>query len=100
MKKDKQIPFSPTLFWDVDIESLDTENNARFIIERVLTRGQLKDWRQLYKFYGRERIKQEVLNIRYLDEVTLNFCSTFFNLPKSKFRCYNQPQSIQQLWKF
>ena len=94
------LSFSPSLFWDTNQANLDLEQNARFIIERVLSRGKLSDWRKLYQLYGAERIKKEVLNIRYLDKVTLNFCSTFFGLPKSDFRCYKQPQSIQQLWTF
>jgi hypothetical protein len=92
--------FSPNLFWDTDEQTLDPEKHARFIIERVLMRGRLEDWTALKKLYGVERIKQEALKIRYLDKVTLSFCSTMFHVPKSKFRCYKQPQSIQQLWQF
>jgi uncharacterized protein DUF6922 len=92
--------FSTNLFWDTDETTLDPEKNARFIVERVLSRGRLSDWRVLYHLYGEERIKREVLKIRYLDKVTLSFCSSFFDVPKSKFRCYKQPQSIQQLWQF
>lgn len=92
--------FSPNLFWDTDETTLDLEKNARFIIERVLMRGRLSDWWTLYRLYGPERIKVEAMKIRYLDKVTLSFCSSFFNVPKSKFRCYRQPQSIQQLWQY
>ena len=90
---------STNLFWDTDETSLDPEKNIRFIVERVLSRGRLSDWRVLYRLYGSERIKQEAMKIRYLDKVTLNFCSSFFNVPKSEFRCYIQQQSIQQLWQ-
>jgi len=86
-----EIPFSKNLFWDTDPKSLDLEKNARFIVERVLMRGGLADWRNLYRIYGYERLKKEVLKIRYLDKVTLNFCSVFFNLPKSDFKCYRNP---------
>ena len=74
--------------------------NRRFIIERVLTRGRMSDWWVLIHLYSFDVIKTEVVQIRYLDKVTLNFCSTFFHLPKTAFRCYNQPQSIQQLWQY
>lgn len=96
-----QLPdFSKSLFWDINQSTLDADKNARFIVERVITRGRLSDWRKLFSFYGMERIKNEVLQVRYLDQLTLNFCSSFFNVPKSEFRCYNQPQSIQALWTF
>jgi hypothetical protein len=38
------LTFSPNLFWDTDETALDPEKHTRFIIERVLTRGRLKDW--------------------------------------------------------
>lgn len=92
--------FSPNLFWDTDPTTLDQVKHARYIIERVLLRGQLSDWFTMVRLYGLERIKQEAMNIRYLDKTTLNFCSNLFGVPKSKFRCYKQPRSIQQLWPF
>lgn len=98
--KDIAATFSPNLFWDIEETSLNKEKHARFIIERVLARGRLSDWFALTRLYGMNRIQVETLEIRYLDNVTLNFCSKLFNVPKSEFRCYNQPQSIQQLWPY
>lgn len=95
-----KLTLSAALFWDTDPMNLDLEKNAKYIIERVLTKGLLRDWQQLMKFYGKERLKKEIVGIRYLDKVTLNFCSTFFDIPKSEFRCYNEPPSIQELWTF
>ena len=92
--------FSTNLFWDTDVTALDTKKHARYIIERVLLRGRLSDWFALVRLYGLEEIKQESMKLRYLDKVTLNFCSKLFNVPKSKFRCYNQPRSIQKLWPY
>jgi hypothetical protein len=92
--------FSPNLFWDIDETALNSELHSRYIVERVLMRGRLSDWLALLRLYGTERVKKEALHIRYLDRVTLNFCSQYFNVPKSKFRCYKQPQSIQEHWQF
>jgi hypothetical protein len=99
-QKDIANLFSTSLFWDTDETMLDAEKNARFIVERVLSRGRMRDWVALVSLYGYERIKQEALEIRYLDKLTLNFCSVLFNVPKSEFRCYNQPLSVQELWQF
>ena len=92
--------FSKNLFWDVDENDLDIQQRSRFIIERVLMRGRIQDWLTINRIYGLDKIKEEAIRIRYLDKVTLNFCSTYFHIPKSKFVCYNQPQSIQQLWDY
>ncbi len=91
---------SKTLFWDTDINKLDYEKHARHIIERVLMRGMLSDWFEIKKYYGLERIKKETLKIRYLDKVTLNFCSKYFKIPKQQFRSYNTEPSIRQLWNY
>lgn len=92
--------FSKNLFWDTDETTLNPEEHSRFIVERVLMHGRLSDWEALKQLYGTDRIKGEAMKIRYLDKVTLSFCSTVFKVPKSKFRCYKQPQSIQQLWPY
>jgi hypothetical protein len=91
---------SKTLFWDTDLQQVNWDEHARFVIERVLTRGGLEDWREILHYYGLDKIKAESLQMRYLDKLTLNFCCTLFSIPKEQFRCYKQPQSIQQLWQF
>jgi hypothetical protein len=91
---------SKTLFWDTDINKIDYEKNARHIIERVLQRGMLNDWFIIKKYYGLDRIKKEILQIRYLDKVSLNFCCKYFKISKEQFKCYNTDQSIRQLWNY
>lgn len=77
---------STNLFWDINPVELDFQKNARQIIERVITRGSLEDWYVIRDYYGVEKIKQEVIMIRSLDPVTLNFWSLMFDVPKEKFR--------------
>jgi hypothetical protein len=89
-----------TLFWDTDYNSIDYEKHARFVIERVLTRGNWNDWQELKKYYGLKKIKEEAVRIRYLDKRTLNFCQTFFNIGKESFRCCNTERSVRKLWNY
>lgn len=92
---------SAFLFWDVDKEKIDYQKSARFVIERVKTLGLLSDWFEIKNFYGLDKIKDEAMQIRYLDDVTLNFCSQFFNEKKELFRCYTFQQSgYHQLWNY
>ena len=88
------------LFWDIDVNTLDYDKHSRFIIERVLLKGDLPDWFELKKIYGIERIKKEILQVRYLDKKTLSFLSLIFCIPKEKFRCYNIKQSTQSHWNY
>lgn len=81
--------FEPGLFWDIDTEKLNLTVHSRYIIERVLKYGSLNDWLNLKKIYSLDKIKEESLQIRSLDDKTLNFLSTYFNIDKSLFRCSN-----------
>jgi hypothetical protein len=83
------LKFDRALFWDIDPETLDVNEHARFIIERVLKKGSLEDWFYLKSIYRLDQIKKESLNIRSLDKRTLYFLSNYFNVNVKHFRCYN-----------
>ena len=91
---------SRTIFWDVNYDTIDWEKHARFVMERVLMRGTLEDVKQLKSYYGLEKIKEEIIQSRYLDRVTLNFCSVFLGIPKEEFRCYIPKQSNPTPWNY
>ncbi len=77
-------PFSTNLFWDSSINTIDLEKNQRYVIERVLTRGFTEDFYLLVKIYSSEQIKTALRKSKELDAKTVNFCSQYFNLPKSE----------------
>ncbi len=91
---------SPHLFWDVDPKRIDWQKNAPFVIGRVIMHGTYKDWVKLKKYYGVNKLKHQVVKLRYLDNVSLSFCSVYFNIPESKFRCSSTKQSIKKLWPY
>ena len=91
---------SKTAFWDVDFEAIDFEKNTRDVINRVLMNGKLADWKEINNYYSIEKIKEEIVQMRYLPDITLNFCSVFYEIPKDEFRCYKLKQSIPKLWEF
>jgi hypothetical protein len=92
--------FPAHLFWDTGLDKIDFEKHSSFVIVRVLMRGNLGDFREIKRYYGMERMKEAAINARYLDKLTLNFCSLIFDTPKEKFRCYNTEPSIRQLWDY
>jgi hypothetical protein len=89
-----------TLFWDTDILTIDVKKHAAFIIERVLTRGDLPEFRAIKEYYGKSKLKKIVQQIRNLDERTLHFCSLYFNVPIENFRCYTFRQSNPTHWHY
>lgn len=91
---------SPTAFWDVDMQSLDYEKNARFIIEKVMNYGLWADIQEVMRFYGRDRLKQEVVQTAYLKKKTLSFCCAIFDLTPDQFRCYTRQQLHPTPWNY
>jgi len=89
---------SQVLFWDVDINSIDYEKHASFIVQRVLEAGTLNDFYSIRDFYGKPRLKHIIKNLRYLDDRTLSFCSIYFKIKPEQFRCYTQNQLHQIHW--
>jgi len=85
---------SPFLFWDTDYEKIDWDKSYSYVIEKVVTYGSLKDWDQIKRYYGLEKIKETSINLRNLDSKTLNFLSFYFKIPMDEFRCYKFKQSI------
>jgi hypothetical protein len=81
-----------TLFWDVDPAFLDAEKSMLLIIERVLSRGNIEEFKQLITFYTQNEIKESVLKIGSMDARTLNFISGYLNVPKQEFLCYKKRQ--------
>lgn len=82
--------FEKSLFWDVNPEILDWEKNRRFIIERSLVRGGMKDVKNIMKLYTRDQIIDAVKKSRNLDAITHNFCANYFNIPKAQMHAPSQ----------
>ena len=88
------------LFWDTDIDKIDYNKNARFVIQRVIQKGSIDDWITIKDFYGFKLIKKEILLMRDLDAKTLNFFSVIFGVKKKNFRCYSIQQSIPKHFNY
>ncbi len=91
---------SPTLFWDVDIATINPKKHAPYIVERVLTRGTWDEFKQLIAYYGKEQVALYATQLRYLDRIVLAFCVTYFNIAQENFRCYTQKQLNLTHWDY
>ncbi len=63
---------SPVLFWDVERTSINAETHARWLLERVLERGQWEDWLLLRDNMGKEVIAAQAKHMR-VDQKARNF---------------------------
>jgi hypothetical protein len=85
----KPIPkLSKRCFWDQDYTKLNFDSCKRYIIMRVVSNGSQDDHIELFNYYGWNIIKEEVVNIKYLNIKILNFLSVIFDIDKTNFRAY------------
>ena len=83
---------SKHLFWDYNRDKLDQDADANWLVERVFMRGYESDEREIFKYYGKDKIREIAMNARYFDKVTLNYLSIILETPKEEFRCYEKSQ--------
>lgn len=67
---------SPILFWDVDRTTIDTVKHARWLMERILEKGQWEDWILLRDNMGRETLGEH-LDELHVDPKARNFIERY-----------------------
>lgn len=95
-----QLKLRPNLFWDVNVEEMDLDRHRASVIERITNRGRLDEFRAMLQYYGRETVKNVLLQTRYLDKRTLSFCSLIFDAAITEFRCYKLAQLNPEHWNY
>jgi hypothetical protein len=96
----QDLSLSPTLFWDTDASKIGLDTHAKTVIERVILRGTWSEFKAIIGYYGKEKIKEILIKLRYLDCRTLSFCSVYFHTPITEFRCYTLKQSNPTHWNY
>lgn len=100
IKNWQNLPLSPTLFWDTDATKIGLDTHAKTIVERVILRGNWSEFKAILGYYGKDKIREIVVKLRYLDSRTLSFCSVYFNTPINEFRCYTMKQLNPTHWNY
>jgi len=81
---------SQYLFWDYNTSLLDPNIDKKLILERVFTRGTENDEKEVFNYYGKEIIKNTILDVKYFDKKTLNYLSLILGISKENFKCYKK----------
>jgi hypothetical protein len=87
---------SKTAFLDVNFEQLDYENRSAFIMEKVFNYGLWEDQLAVVKYYGKERVKREIVKGVYFKKKVFRFLCVAFDLEPTDFTCYIRRQSTAQ----
>ncbi|WP_035655317.1 hypothetical protein [Flavobacterium filum] len=76
LNKDKpNIP--PYLLWEYDLKTFNYDKSYKIVIERVLQLGTLNDWKEMIRFYPKEKILETIEWSAQLDKRDKDF-SVFF----------------------
>lgn len=67
------------LLWEYDYENFHWDRSFKIVIERVVERGDLNDWREIYRFYGTEKILETVDWSKQLSKCDKDFTRFFIH---------------------
>ena len=70
---------SDALLWEYDLNTFHWDKSYKIVIERVLERGNLNEWREILRVYGREKILETIKWSAQLKEKEKEFSSFFLN---------------------
>lgn len=90
--------FTPSLFWDVDRETLDINKSKSLIVQRVLERGHDHDWELLKACYTIPEIVLTARKLRSLEPTAVAFVSCIGKVKREEFRCFMWKQSVLAHW--
>lgn len=60
MKTKKKPNIPPFLLWEYDLETFNYDKSYKIVIERVLERGTMEDWKEIVSFYSNEKILETI----------------------------------------
>lgn len=65
------------LLWEYDLDTFNYKRSYKIVIERVLERGNLEEWREMVKLYTKEQILETIEWSAQLEQRDKDF-SKFF----------------------
>ena len=72
---------SPHLLWEYSMESFDFLKSKKLVIERIVQRGNIQDWRIMMDYYSKADILKTVRNSRQLSKKDKSFTEIFVDSP-------------------
>lgn len=78
-KKSKPKIINTGLLWEYDLDTFNYMRSYKIVIERVLERGNLEQWREMVQIYTREQILDAIEWSAQLDKQDKEFSRFFLN---------------------
>lgn len=67
------------LLWEYDLSSFDFNKSAAIVIERIIERGNMQEWRDMIKYYGRDAVLKVARQSKQLDKKDKNFTEIYID---------------------
>lgn len=67
------------LLWEFDYEHFDYKRSYKIVIERILERGNLENWREMIRFYSKSQIMETIEWSSQMEEKDKRFSRLFIN---------------------
>ena len=77
MQKTRPHIINTALLWEYDLDTFNDEKSYKIVIERVLERGNLGEWREMVRLYKKEQILETIEWSAQLEQRDKDF-SKFF----------------------
>ena len=93
INKDFLPEFLRPYFWDVRFEDLDMQQNPKFILKRIIDRGNTQAFFWAIKRFSLNDIRDLVITSRDLSRKTANFWTLVLDIDPQKVPCLQKPYS-------
>lgn len=93
----KTIPaFVSQYLWDLPLNKISSDNDSKFIIERILEYGDFDalDW--VNKTYQRDQIIDVLRKSRKISPKTGNFYGLYYGIDRNSLECIRKPFTQKQ----
>lgn len=89
-------------FWDINATTLNPAQHPKYVINRLLDKGDLVAARWVLRNFPNETIKETFLKIRDFSPWNGRFWATFLEIPEEEVICLQLPYLMRrrQLWPF
>ena len=84
-------------FWDVDLQKLDFDKYAKFVIIRVMERGTTEDMRELVEYYGQDLVIKTITAAPSLMQTAIAAAKYYFKLKDEDFKCFTKTRPTGNL---
>ena len=75
----KPLDLPAHLFWEYDLKNFDFDKSYFIVIERVIERGTIEQWRTMQQYYGKKKVLEVAEKSKQLSQRDKQFARLFVN---------------------